>query len=106
MRLSLFDDEVMYADAHNENAWRLTVPIAAPFSVQLQLEASFSAIHRDQAQQRRELLLVLRGNASHGQESGPLGLHPRSFALEMPRVTTTTMTSSNVKPTCLADNLN
>jgi hypothetical protein len=52
------------------------------------------------------LLLVLRGNASHGQESGPLGLHPRSFALEMPRVTTTTMTSSNVKPTCLADNLN
>jgi hypothetical protein len=53
--------------------------------LELQFEASFPALDRDQAQQRCELLLVLGGNTSHGQERGAVAVRPRSFAVEPKR---------------------
>jgi hypothetical protein len=55
---------------------RRRIPVG--FSIELQFEASIAAFHGDQAQQRCELLLVLRGNASHGQERGAAAVRPRS----------------------------
>jgi hypothetical protein len=54
-------------------------------SIALQFEAALAAFHGDQAQQRCELLLVLRGNASHGQERAAVALRPRSIAVEPKR---------------------
>jgi len=57
----------------------------AGFLIELQLEASVAAFHGDEAQQRCELQLVLRGNAGSGQERGPAAARPRSFTVELYR---------------------